>query len=250
MEGRTIWGLAADGHLEELERRVGQDPGLLDAQSFVGTTPLMYASESGHVAVVRWLVDKGAAINVRANGGRTALFKACDQRHVPVVGLLLESGADPSIGDDDGITPLTHVSYCGHPQLHSSQLEVVRVLLGHPSGKATVNQRMWQGHTALWIACCRGKWEIARALLENGADPTIAPTYDFWAFGPPGFGDRGTTPAVTAVRYDHPECVAVLKVRSLLSNRSSNQLAEAWGVVLGHGGRRRSGPTFCTRPGR
>jgi hypothetical protein len=49
-------------------------------------------------------------------------------------------------------------------------VEVLRFLLGHPGAKASVNHRAGGGATALWVACCYGRG----ALLESGADPTIA----------------------------------------------------------------------------
>jgi ankyrin repeat protein len=56
-----------------------------------------------------------------------------------VVRLLLERGADPTIATRWGSTPLMIASFGGH-------LEVVRLLLGHPSAKATINHRDgWAG---------------------------------------------------------------------------------------------------------
>jgi ankyrin repeat protein len=62
MEG--IWRVAEAGDLAEVQRLVGQDPGLLDAKSDNGSTPLCWASWRGRVKVVRWLLDRGAASGV------------------------------------------------------------------------------------------------------------------------------------------------------------------------------------------
>jgi hypothetical protein len=48
-----IWEAAGKGDLGEVERLVGQDPGLLDARSATSWTPLMNASYRSHVAVLR-----------------------------------------------------------------------------------------------------------------------------------------------------------------------------------------------------
>jgi ankyrin repeat protein len=69
MEG--ILEAVRDGDLTEVERLIGQDPGQLETRGAVGWTPLMWASAEGHVGVARWLVDKGAAINVHDYDGRT-----------------------------------------------------------------------------------------------------------------------------------------------------------------------------------
>jgi ankyrin repeat protein len=201
-----IWRAAAMGDLGEVERLVGQDPGLLDAKGGGGCTPLNLASLWGKEGVVRWLLDKGAAVEGRSDFGATALWSACCSIRPLVVKLLLERGADPTIARSEGSTPLDLAYQGGH-------LEIVHLLLGHPSGKTTINRRDHHGRTALWSACRRGHAGIVRALLESGADPTIA-------------HNNGTTPmAIAKQDPDHPsvsaegrqECVAALEVRTHLS---------------------------------
>jgi uncharacterized protein len=159
-----IWRAAEAGDSEEVERLVGQDPGLLDALDFPGMTPLMYASEQGHVGVVRLLLDKGAAVNKQSLHDGAALTYASYRDHTPVVRLLLERGADPSIAAAAGTLPLACACIHGH-------LEIVRSLLAHPSAKALINHRDDDGQTALWRTCEFGESGVARALLESGADP-------------------------------------------------------------------------------
>jgi ankyrin repeat protein len=197
----SIWRAAEAGDLAEVERLVGHDPGLLNATDGDGRTPVMWTPREGHVGVVRWLLDKGAAIDQRDVYGQTALWLACRSGHHPVVRLLLEGGGDPTIALNGGGNPLITASEQGH-------LKVVSVLLGHPSAKATINDRNDTGKTALWWACCYGRGGVATALLENGADPTIAE-------------NDGTTPVAVAMqeclhlRTDEGrrECVAALEVR-------------------------------------
>jgi ankyrin repeat protein len=199
----NIWRAAGAGDLVEVERLEGHDRGLLDARDGAGRTPLIWASEWGHVGVVRWLLDKGAAIDHTDNLGSTALWFASCCGRTPVVKLLLERGADPAIAFHGGWTPLMAASQRDH-------LEVVRVLLGHPDAKATVNHRDNEGQTALRLACYWGFGGIVRALLENGADLTIA-------------HNDGTTPLAIAKQPPPPhraditaegrrDCVAALEV--------------------------------------
>jgi ankyrin repeat protein len=84
-----IWLAAREGDLGEIERLVGEDPDQLDAGDGYGWTPLMVAAAEGHVGVVRWLLDKGAAINERDRDGFTALWIAGCHGQSPVVRLLV-----------------------------------------------------------------------------------------------------------------------------------------------------------------
>jgi uncharacterized protein len=163
----SIWRAANEGDLAEVQRLVEQKPGLLDARDGVSRTPLMLASQGGAVRVVRWLLEQEAAINARNAYGQTALWLASWHRRPRTVGLLLERGADPATASGLGSTPLVAASSQGC-------LEVVRVLLGHASARATINRRGDNGKTALWEACYVGHGGVVRALLESGADPTTA----------------------------------------------------------------------------
>jgi ankyrin repeat protein len=201
-----IWDAAKAGDLAEVERLVGQDPGLLDAKDgFFGGAPLMLAAREGHVGVVRWLLDKGAAIDHIDNIGSTALWRTCCEGRLPVVRLLLERGADPTIADHGGSTPLMTASYQGH-------VEVVRSLLGHPSAKTMLNRRDRYGKTALWEACYYGRGGVVRVLLESGADPTIA----FTGITPMAIA-RLTPSSRFISAQGRREAVAVLEVRPCLS---------------------------------
>jgi uncharacterized protein len=174
-----FWDAIRAGDVGEVERLAGQDRGLLDARRWSNLqTPLMEASIWNQVGVVRWLMDRGADINEQANGGCTALWFACHNDYAPVVRLLMEGGGDPTITDPGGVTPLMIASQEGH-------IEVVRLLLGCPSAKATIDRRDRNGETALWRACFCGHGGVVTALLESGADPTIA-------------SNNGTTPMAIA----------------------------------------------------
>jgi ankyrin repeat protein len=101
-----------------------------------------------------------------------------------VVRLLLERGADPTIATGRGSTPLMAASSQGH-------LEVVRLLLGHPAPRPPSTTAMTRRPTALWWACYMGRGGVVRALLESGADPTIA-------------DNDGTTPMAIAKQEPPP----------------------------------------------
>jgi uncharacterized protein len=155
----------------------------------------MCAAEGGHLEVVRWLVDQGAALDERSKDGQTALYVASEEGRTPVVRLLLERGADPTVADRFHLTPLSRASSTpGH-------LDTVWCLLDHPSAAATINQRDKWGLTPLWRACYTGQGGVVRALLERGADFTIT-------------DDGGRTPMAVAQEGNNPSCVEALQVSS------------------------------------
>jgi ankyrin repeat protein len=204
-----IWRAAEAGDVGEVERLVGQDPSLLDANTGRGRTPLIAASRSGHVGVVRWLLDRGAAMHERDGKGCTAIWWACLYGHPSVVAVLLERGADPTTANDRGETPLMGASAC-------DRTEVVRHLLAHPSAAATINCFDRGGGTALYHACQCGSGEAVRLLLKHGADPTIA-------------NNLGTTPIAAAedeitgmISLEGQRvCIEALKVRFSLCDAKS-----------------------------
>lgn len=64
------------------------------------------AYESGHVAVMKTLVDAGADIEEADSRGSTPLHKAAFGKHAKAVRALIELGANVNSRDVDGGTPL------------------------------------------------------------------------------------------------------------------------------------------------
>ena len=70
-----------------------------------GATPLYIATEKGHEAVVRALIEAGADVGVAAPD-ETPLFIATYEGHEAIVRALIEAGADINKAKDTGATPL------------------------------------------------------------------------------------------------------------------------------------------------
>jgi hypothetical protein len=152
---------------------------------------------------VRWLLDRGAALDEPDAHGCTALYLASCEDHTPVVALLLDGGADPTLASGSRMTPLAIASHYGCT-------ETVRCLLAHPSAAITINRREnLRGRTALWWACQGGHGGVVRLLLEHGADPTIANNHG----ATPMAAARNPLPWDRSTAEGRRECVAALEVR-------------------------------------
>jgi ankyrin repeat protein len=71
-----------------------------------GWTALMDAAWARHLPRVRWLLDKGADVNVKGRHGWTALMSAADHCHVDIAKLLVAKGADVHAKSDFATMPL------------------------------------------------------------------------------------------------------------------------------------------------
>nr|XP_043608089.1 signal recognition particle 43 kDa protein, chloroplastic [Erigeron canadensis] len=108
-EYENPWWIAAkkadDRKLKEiLDSDDGRD---VDAVDSDGRTALLFVAGLGSESCVRTLVEAGADVNHRDNGGGlTALHMAAGYVRPGVAKVLVEFGADPEAGDDRGRTPL------------------------------------------------------------------------------------------------------------------------------------------------
>ena len=89
----TLWEAARQGDLATIERLVGE--GLdFDAKTRYGATALSFACDKGHVDVARYLVDRGADVNVKDTFYEsTPVGWATFNEHVEIIELLLANGA-------------------------------------------------------------------------------------------------------------------------------------------------------------
>jgi len=131
-----------------------------NAKDSYGQTPLSYAAGNGHEAVVRLLVERDDAdINAKDNYGRTPLLLAAQDGHEAVVRLLVERGdVDTNAKDSFGRTPLLLAAENGHEA-------VVRLLA--EGGGVDINAKHIYGRTPLSFAAKNGHEAVVRLLTER-----------------------------------------------------------------------------------
>lgn len=85
-------------------------------------TALIAAAHLGHQEVVAMLIEHGAPLDHVNNLGWTALIEAVilgdgGKKHTRTVKRLLKAGADQTLGDSQGVTPLTHAKSNGYQEM-------------------------------------------------------------------------------------------------------------------------------------
>jgi ankyrin repeat protein len=152
----------------------------VNARSKEGRTPLLIAArQAGAGDTIRLLLAKGADANAADALGGTALMMAAEVGDIEMVRLFLERGADvnkqaaplfgmPRIGSGPpGKLPENRGLTALLAAAHAGNLEVARVLV---EKGADPNPQDLRGFSALMVASMRRDPELVRLLLDHGAD--------------------------------------------------------------------------------
>jgi len=112
-------------------------------------------------------MEAGADVNAQDDAGETALSNAASSGHVDLVKLLLEAGADVGAEGSTAIIQAASSGLSYDPEGRSQRGEVVNLLI---EAGADVNVKSGWGETALMNAATDGNPEVTRQLLKAGAD--------------------------------------------------------------------------------
>uniref|UniRef100_A0A669BWF9 Poly [ADP-ribose] polymerase n=1 Tax=Oreochromis niloticus TaxID=8128 RepID=A0A669BWF9_ORENI len=139
---RELFEACRNGDVSRVKKLV--DAVNVNAKDMAGrkSTPLHFAAGFGRKDVVDHLLQTGANVHARDDGGLIPLHNACSFGHSEVVSLLLCQGADSNARDNWNYTPL-------HEAAIKGKIDVCIVLLQHG---ADPNIRNTDGKSALDLA--------------------------------------------------------------------------------------------------
>ena len=190
-----------------------------------GETPLMAASRTGKLGAVELLLKAGSDPNATDSYQKqTALMWAAEEGHVEVVNALLAAGANPNAKAH--VSPLTTRKNADHATggftalmfaVRNGHENVVRALV---KGDADLKATNGDGVTATSIAIENDRFDLARTLLDLGADPN-----DGSLFFAVGMHDATTDMRAhdgSRLRADYPNQLTALDLVKLLLERGAD----------------------------
>ncbi len=185
------------GPLENAIRMGKEDSALLllEAEPKERATPQFFertmdaAIRNNESVLVATLLKQGALANDTLPSGSTPLDTAAAEGATPVVRVLLDNGADPNRSGRNGTSPLEDASLKGFDG-------IVGMLLDH--GALVDHLNSASGTTALYAAASFGKSNVAKLLLERGANPNLC-------------GKNGRTPYQAALENGYKDAATQIQ---------------------------------------
>lgn len=166
----------------------------INSTDATGKTVLIDSIQSNNVELVKQLIERGASPLIQEMYGRNAYHEAAESGNIELINLIKYAGGNPLSRDTHGRTPFSLVldkseetikavlgndvnlvDSDGNTPIHiavnnKASVEIIKILvnLGYP-----INRRNRLGLTPLTSAIKAKQNDIAKTLVECGADPFI-----------------------------------------------------------------------------
>ena len=202
-EGQTMLMTAAlSGKADAVRLLLTRGAKVDTKEPYKGQTALMWAAAEGNTAAVDVLLEAGGDVKLKSNGGLTPLLFAVRNAHIETSVALLKRGANVNDVAPDGSSALSMAAV-------NAYFELAAVLLEHGANPNLPDPRGSPLHTVAWLrkpgadgAAGVGNTpvgtpqqtgkvtplELARKLLEHGANPNTRVEWN-----EPRFGKEGGT---------------------------------------------------------
>ena len=141
-----------EGNVQEAKQMIDASPGLAKAKNNTGNTILFESLRYGHEDLAKYVVQKGADVNLKNSQGVTPIYFA---QTPGMAKFLIENGADKDIKTFEG-TPLHWAAKFNYPELVKFYI-TEGLPLNHKSGR---------GNTALDLAIERDNKKVI-SILES-----------------------------------------------------------------------------------
>ena len=203
--------------VKRIQALIKDSPDLINAPLENGMTLLQSAAQSGKLAVVRALLENGAAVDGLRQRGPTPLMFAADNGHKAVIDLLLSKGAKADAESDNGVTAVHLASRKGYEAVAKALLAAGAHVNAHGtkdvgSGRSLeVGFNVGSDRTPLHLAAIAGYPGMVELLLANGADANVE---DF----------TGRTPLSYAVEKHYEPVVQLLLAAHANPNAGTSDL--------------------------
>jgi ankyrin repeat protein len=145
--------------LDGIKKIISENPDRINQIDKDGNSFLHRAVHTGNVDMVKFLVSRGADVNVKDNYGQTPVQIAAQLDDVQIIIHLVSHGAEINIKNSIGKTPL-------HDAVAHDQFQIVNYLV---SQDAEINAKDINGRTPLHDAVFDNYTEISAYLVSKGA---------------------------------------------------------------------------------
>ncbi|XP_040053028.2 poly [ADP-ribose] polymerase tankyrase-1 isoform X2 [Gasterosteus aculeatus] len=243
---RELFEACRNGDVSRVKKLV--DALNVNAKDMAGrkSTPLHFAAGFGRRDVVDHLLQMGANVHARDDGGLIPLHNACSFGHSEVVSLLLCQGADPNARDNWNYTPLHEAAIKGKIDVCIGEYKKDELLEAARSGNEeklmalltplNVNCHASDGRksTPLHLAAGYNRVRIVQLLLQHGADVHakdkggLVPLHNACSYG---------HYEVTELLLKHGACVNAMDLWQFtpLHEAASKNRVEVCSLLLSHG---------------
>lgn len=150
-----IYNAVCKGSLTELQKLY--EAGVDVTKSVLGEYPIFTALQKSEKDVVKYLINHGAALNIRDSSGQYPLHIASKRDMSDIVVHILEHGGNINVKSNNGCTPL-------HEALILDNKDIAKLLI---SKGADINVLCNAGQSPLEIVAKKGMLDVVEHMIEH-----------------------------------------------------------------------------------